>query len=362
VALMHVLVTGGAGFIGSALVRRLLAEPDVTRVTTLDALTYAGRRENLEDVAGDARHALIVGDVADDAVCDRALGGGVPSGANANPNATATAGRPDVVFHLAAESHVDRSIERAAVFVTTNVQGTRALLDAARRHATPRFVHVSTDEVYGPLAAPERAREDQPFRPSSPYAVTKAAADMLAQAYHRTYTTPVTVVRMANCYGPRQFPEKLIPLSIARARAGEAIPVYGDGQQVREWMYVEDAVDGLVRAWRSGVPGDAYNVGPGEAEARPNLRVLELLLDRLARPRALLRHVEDRPGHDRRYAIDAARARAQLGWAPRTPLEEGLSRTIDWFVANQAWLRAALDSGDTARFLDAQYGRRLRPT
>ncbi len=346
---MHLVVTGGAGFIGSALVRRLLAEPGVTRVTTFDALTYAGRRENLEDVAADPRHALVVGDVADDALVDRVLGGKAPEGA----------GRPSAVFHLAAESHVDRSIERAAVFVTTNVQGTRALLDAARRHGIDRFVHVSTDEVYGPLEAPERAGEDHPFRPSSPYAVTKAAADLMASAYHRTYATPVTVVRMANCYGPRQFPEKLIPLSVTRALDGKPIPVYGDGRQVREWMFVEDAVDGIVRAWRRGVPGAAYNIGPGEREARENLYVLGMLLDRLGKPRSLLQHVTDRPGHDRRYAIDAARAGAELGWQPATPLEEGLPRTIDWFLANQRWLRSALESGDTARFMDAQYGVRM---
>jgi len=332
------LVTGGAGFIGSALVRQLVAGSAV-RVVTLDALTYAGNLASLGPARDHPQHHFVHGDIADAALVRALL----------------AQHRPGVVYHLAAESHVDRSIDGPAAFVQTNVVGTSVLLQECLRYwqTLPepergqfRFVHVSTDEVFGSLGATGRFNEDSSYDPSSPYAATKAASDHLVRAWHRTYGLPVLVTNCSNNYGPCQFPEKLIPLVIAKARAGAPIPVYGTGANVRDWLYVEDHARALQLVAARGQPGRTYAVG-GDAE-RSNLELVHLLcalLDELAPspqgPHArLITFVADRPGHDARYAIDASRAAGELGWAPQADLERGLRRTVEWYLTNDAWVQA----------------------
>lgn len=335
------LVTGGAGFIGANLVRRALRD-DACSVVTLDLLTYAGSLDNLRDVAGHPRHRFVRGDV-----CDRAL-----------VEALLREHRPDAVLHLAAESHVDRSIDDATDFLRTNVLGTHAMLEAARRYvgsgAAPpgfRFVQVSTDEVFGSLGAGGRFHEGSAHAPNSPYAASKAGGDHLARAWANTYGLPVVTTHCSNNYGPYQFPEKLIPLMILNAVEHRALPVYGDGQHVRDWLYVDDHCDALLAAALRGAPGATYTLGGG-AE-RTNLALVEslcALLDELAPAaglrappggyRALIRFVDDRPGHDRRYAVDAARARDALGWSPAHSLDAGLRATVGWYLAHRGWCDA----------------------
>lgn len=329
-----ILVTGGAGFIGSALVRQLLRETDV-RVVTLDALTYAGNLESLGDAMSDRRHRFIHADVTD-APAVRAL---------------FAEHHPDAVVHLAAETHVDRSIDDPGAFIATNVVGTHVLLSEALRHwrALPaaaaaefRLVHVSTDEVFGSLGPDGLFSETSPYDPSSPYAASKAGADHLARAWHRTYGLPVIITNCSNNYGPYQFPEKLIPLTIARAIAGRSMPVYGRGEQVRDWLHVEDHVRALRLVLQRAEPGASYNIGAHCA--RTNLEVVREicgLLDELrpaSRPHAeRIEFVPDRPGHDQRYAIDATRIRERLGWAPRESFASGLRGTVAWYLANPEW-------------------------
>lgn len=322
----RVLVTGGAGFIGSNLVRMLLEKPDV-EVVNLDALTYAGHLENLSDVADDPRHTFVHGDI-----CDAALARDLMDGV-------------DWVMHLAAESHVDRSIDSDHAFVRTNVLGTAALLAAALDARVGRFLHVSTDEVYGelPWVDPEVEEgplftEDTPLSPRSPYSATKAASDHLALAYHTTHGLDVSVTRCSNNYGPYQFPEKLIPLMIDRALRGEPLPVYGDGLNVRDWIHVDDHCRGLIAAVERGEAGRVYNFG-GRAE-RTNLRVVEGILAALDLDASRITFVSDRPGHDRRYAIDDSRARRELGWQSDETFEVGLADTVAWYVDNQPWVKA----------------------
>jgi dTDP-glucose 4,6-dehydratase len=327
-----VLVTGGAGFIGSALVRELLrATPH--EVVTLDALTYAGHLASLRDVVDDPRHAFVRADVADaEAV-----------------RAVFAEHAPDAVLHLAAESHVDRSIDAPATFLRTNVDGTFALLEAAREawhgRDNVRFVHVSTDEVFGSLA-PDDPPFDRATRydPRSPYSASKAASDHLARAWHHTYGLPVIVTNCSNNYGPRQYPEKLIPTMVLRGARGDGLPVYGAGHQVRDWLHVEDHARGLIAALERGVPGRTYLFG-GRAE-RTNLEVVRAIcaaLDDLrpgGAPHAeLVRHVEDRPGHDVRYAIDPGDAERELDWRPATPFEQGLNATVRWYLEHVDWAR-----------------------
>jgi dTDP-glucose 4,6-dehydratase len=330
---MRVLVTGGAGFIGSAVCHALIARGDF--VVNVDKLTYAANPRSLDSIARDPRYAFERLDICDRAAMDAVL----------------AKHQPTAVLHLAAESHVDRSITGAAAFIDTNITGTYQLLEAARqywaglaaaRREAFRFVHVSTDEVYGSLGAEGRFHEDTPYRPSSPYSASKAASDHLAQAWHRTYGLPVIVSNCSNNYGPRQFPEKLIPLTILKALAGEALPVYGDGSNVRDWLHVEDHAAGLITLVERGRPGERYNVG-GESE-RTNLAVVEHIcatLDRLlpmARPRReLIAFVTDRPGHDQRYAIDAAKVRREVGWKPHRHFEAGLEQTVLWYLDNRPW-------------------------
>jgi dTDP-glucose 4,6-dehydratase len=348
---MRVLVTGGAGFIGSAVCHALLARGAC--VINVDKLTYAANPRSLDAIARDPRYAFERHDICDRAAMDAVL----------------AKHQPTAVLHLAAESHVDRSITGAAAFIDTNIAGTYHLLEAARHYCAGlapsertafRFVHVSTDEVYGSLGADGHFHEDTPYRPSSPYSASKAASDHLAQAWHRTYGLPVIVSNCSNNYGPRQFPEKLIPLTIVKALAGEALPVYGDGSNVRDWLHVEDHAAGLIALLERGRPGERYNFG-GESECT-NLAVVEHIcatLDRLMPAgtprRKLITFVTDRPGHDQRYAIDASKARRELDWKPRRHFEAGLAQTVQWYLANRAWwepLQARVYGGERLGLLE----------
>jgi dTDP-glucose 4,6-dehydratase len=353
----HILVCGGAGFIGSCYVRDVLARRDGTRITVLDKLTYAGNRANLAPVEADpeqaARFAFVQGDIADPAAVD--------------PLVAAA----DAVVDFAAESHVDRSILDPSAFLVTGVIGVRVLLEAVRRQTdlaragerrgpdgrpmgVPRLLQVSTDEVYGSVEEGS-SREGDPLAPRSPYAAAKAAGDLLVGAYRVTHDLDVVVTRGANTYGPYQHPEKLIPLATTNALDGAAIPLYGDGLQRRDWLHVADHAAAIDRVLRHGVPGGVYNV-PGGTE-RANREVVAAILARLDRPWSLVRSVPDRPGHDRRYAMDGARI-AALGWRPAVPFETGLAATVDWYRENQPWWRATRDTA-WDDYYARQYGDRL---
>ena len=330
---MRYLVTGGAGFIGSNFVRHLLIERPGCEIVNLDALTYAGHLESLDDVERDPRHTFVQGDICDAETARRVMEG------------------VDTVFHLAAESHVDRSIVQDAPFIRTNVLGTATLLSAALEENVRRFVQVSTDEVYGELPWRDpadgltdvsRFTEDTPLAPRSPYSASKAAGDHLALSYHTTHGLDVVVTRCSNNYGPFQYPEKLIPLMVTRALADEPLPVYGDGLYVRDWIHVSDHCRGLLTAAERGRAGRVYNLG-GDAE-RTNLSLVHEVLDILGKPRSLIEHVRDRPGHDRRYAIDASRAAAELGWSPAVRMHDGLRETVAWYRENQPWCNAVAPS------------------
>jgi dTDP-glucose 4,6-dehydratase len=336
---MRLLVTGGAGFIGSNFVQyvhRVMA--DVTLVT-LDLLTYAGNLANLAALEGSPRHRFVLGDITDRKVVNDLMAEGL-----------------DAVVHFAAESHVDRSIEDASAFVRTNVLGTHVLLDAARRHGVGRFVHVSTDEVYGSLGPEGRFQEDSPLRPTSPYAASKAAADLLVLATTRTYGFPAIVTRCSNNYGPYQFPEKLIPLFITNALEDKPLPLYGDGLHVRDWIYVEDHCAALHAILTRGRVGEIYNVGAdGEMS---NRALTAAILKELEKPESLIRYVEDRPGHDRRYAIDATKLRRELGWAPAAGNAEWLAVTVRWYLENRSWWEAVKD-GVYRSYFERMYRARL---
>lgn len=336
---MKILVTGGAGFIGSAVVRQAMR--DGHEVVNLDALTYAANLENVADVAGMPGYAFEQVDIRDRSALDRVF----------------AQHKPDAVMHLAAESHVDRSIDGPGAFIETNVNGTYNMLEAARawwtREGKPegfRFHHISTDEVFGSLPADPSVKftEDTPYDPRSPYSASKAASDHLVRAWHETYGLPVVLTNCSNNYGPYHFPEKLVPVVILRALAGEPIPVYGDGGNVRDWLYVEDHADALLLCLQKGQVGRSYNIG-GENEAT-NIDLVRTIcahLDELRPDGAphdrLIQFVTDRPGHDRRYAIDPSRIRAELGWRPSVTVEEGLRKTVEWYLANEDWWRPLLD-------------------
>jgi dTDP-glucose 4,6-dehydratase len=345
---MKILVTGGAGFIGSAVVRQAIA--DGHAVVNLDALTYAANLANLDGVTGSNRYAFEHADIRDRAALDRIL----------------AEHQPDVVMHLAAESHVDRSIDGPAAFIDTNVVGTATLLEAARDYWVGerpfRFHHVSTDEVYGTLGAAGRFTEETPYAPNSPYSASKAASDHLVRAWGETYGLPVVTSNCSNNYGPYHFPEKLIPVTILNALAGREIPVYGQGENVRDWLYVEDHARALLLVAERGRIGGCYNIG-GDAEARnvDIVRRICALMDELVPQGApherLIRFVADRPGHDFRYAIDATRIRDELGWAPSVTLDEGLRRTVTWFLNNRAWWQAIQARGHTLERLGLKVAR-----
>ncbi|MBY0551182.1 MAG: dTDP-glucose 4,6-dehydratase [Candidatus Obscuribacterales bacterium] len=328
---MQLLITGGLGFIGSNLVRYILKHHPEYKVINLDAETYAGHRENLADLEGDARYNFVKGRIEDKAVVEEIVSG-------------KKFGRIDGIINAAAETHVDRSITDPDVFVHTNVLGTQNLLEAAYRHGLRReggpirFVQVSTDEVYGSLGPEGYFVEDTPLTPSSPYSASKAGADMVCRAYFHTYGLPVMITRCSNNYGPYQHPEKLIPLFIMNALQDKPVPVYGDGLNVRDWLHVEDHCQAIDLAFHKGVAGEVYNVG-GHNERR-NIEITKLILKELGKNESLIKYVEDRLGHDKRYAIDATKLRTELGWKPEHNFESGIHQTIQWYLDNKKWLEA----------------------
>ncbi|HEY4360983.1 MAG TPA: dTDP-glucose 4,6-dehydratase [Bryobacteraceae bacterium] len=334
---MKFLVTGGAGFIGSAFVRMVVAKG--IDVVNLDKLTYAGNIENLTTIAGDSRYRFVHGDI-----CDAML-----------VKATIEEALPDAIVHFAAESHVDRSILSPDAFLETNLRGTLTLLEAARRAEVPKFLHVSTDEVYGSIDAPHDADENYPLRTSSPYSASKAGSDLLALSYFTTHKLPVVVTRASNNYGPYQFPEKLIPLMISNAIADQALPIYGDGMQIRDWLYVDDHCRAILAAVERGRPGEIYNVGG--SRALPNIEVVKKILSALGKPESLMQTVKDRPGHDQRYALTSEKLTRETGWKAEVPFEEGLKGTIDWYRENPEWV-AHVKSGEYLKYYDKNYGGR----
>jgi len=340
---MKFLVTGGAGFIGSAFIRLLMSDPDRSRaVVNLDKLTYAGNLENLATIATQenaARYRFFHGDI-----CDAAL-----------VNALMEEEKPDVIVNFAAESHVDRSILSPAPVFETNLRGTFTLLEAARTHQTPRYLQVSTDEVYGSIDPPHEADEDYPLRASSPYSASKAGADLLALSYFVTYKMPVSVTRASNNYGPYHFPEKLIPLMISNAMEDRPLPIYGDGQQIRDWLYVDDHARAILAVIERGRAGEIYNVGG--SRALPNLDVVRKILAAVGKPESLMQTVKDRPGHDRRYALSSAKLMRETGWTARVPFEDGLRATIEWYKSNAAWT-AHVKSGEYQKYYQSNYGGR----
>jgi dTDP-glucose 4,6-dehydratase len=336
---MKVLVTGGAGFIGSAFVRMLARESD-WRLVNLDALTYAGNLENLATVPESDRYRFVHGDIADQPLVASLF----------------AKEKPDAVVHFAAESHVDRSILSPEPVIRTNLNGTFTLLEAARSNGTGRFVHVSTDEVYGSLEPPLEATEEFPLNASSPYSAAKAGSDLLARSYFLTYKLPVVITRASNNYGPYQFPEKLIPLMIANAMENKPLPVYGDGMQIRDWLYVEDHCRGIRAVLEHGRDGQIYNIGGNRS--LPNLEVVRRLLVLTGRDESLIRYVTDRPGHDRRYALSSEKLMHETSWRPEVDFETGLARTIDWYRQNTAWVDR-VRSGAYRTYYEQNYGARV---
>lgn len=334
------LVTGGCGFIGANFIRLQLSHyPDQT-VVNLDKLTYAGNPENLTDVARDPRYRFEHGDICDRAFVDRVL----------------ATHKPDLVVNFAAESHVDRSILDSGPFVQTNIVGTQIMMDACRAIGVQRYLQVSTDEVYGSLGAEGFFTEETPLAPNSPYSASKAAADMLVRGYVHTFGFPAVITRCSNNYGPYQFPEKLIPLFISNAMKDQALPVYGTGENVRDWIHVLDHGRGIDAALRRGRLGEVYNFG-GHSEVR-NIDLTLTLLELLGKPKTLIKYVADRPGHDLRYAIDCTKSETELGWKPQHNFRDGLRETIDWYLANTAWIDR-IKSGEYRNYYEQQYGARL---
>lgn len=335
-----IVVTGGAGFIGSAFVRLVLDDRPDVEIVDIDALTYAGNLENLKGV-DEARHTFVKADICDRDAVTRA----VPDGA-------------DAIFNFAAESHVDRSILSADEFLRTNVIGTQVLLDAAREKKVRRFVQVSTDEVMGSLldGSDDYFTESSELKPNSPYAASKAAAEFVVRAARETHGVDTVITRCGNNYGPRQFPEKLIPLMIANAMRDEPLPIYGDGMNVRDWIYVDDHARAIWLAYERGKSGEAYNIGARNEQH--NVDVVRSLLDALGKPHSLIKFIEDRPGHDRRYAIDATKCETELGWKPQMSWADGLAATIEWYQENQPWVEH-IRSGAYREYYDAMYATRI---
>jgi dTDP-glucose 4,6-dehydratase len=338
------LITGGCGFIGSHFIRLLRREKPQWRIVNLDLLTYAGNLDNLADLnlGGDgSEYRFIRGDIADSSLVQQIV-------------ETET---PDAIANTAAETHVDRSLLDSAPFVRTNIEGVRVLLEVAVRYGIKRFLQVSTDEVYGSLTLDELPfSEDNQLLPNSPYAASKAAADLLVRAYHRSYGLPTLITRCGNNYGPYQFPEKFLPLFITNALDDQPLPLYGDGRQIRDWIHAEDHARALLHVLDHGLPGEIYNVSADEEQT--NRFMAEWILDMLGKSRQLIRHVEDRPGHDRRYSLTASKIRA-LGWQPSILLEQGLSSTIDWYRNQRAWWER-IKSGEYRKYYSEMYGQRLK--
>lgn len=334
---MRLLVTGGVGFIGSNFIRFVRQEHPDWEITNLDKLTYAGNLENLRDIEDRPGYRFVRGDIADRKLVDRLLSEGC-----------------DVIVNFAAESHVDRSILDASPFIETNVRGTQVLLEGARQHGIQRFIQVSTDEVYGSVDS-GRFSEGSPLAPNSPYSASKAAADLLCRAYFKTHRLATIVTRCTNNFGAYQFPEKLIPLAITNALEDKPVPVYGDGLNVRDWIFVADHCRALDVVIRKGEPGEIYNIGSGNEKT--NLELIRKLLELLGKPQSLIQFVTDRPAHDRRYALDSARITRELGWRPTHSFEEALGATVDWYLKSESWWRP-IKSGQYARYYKKMYHKR----
>ena len=334
---MKILVTGGAGFIGSNFIRHVLANRKKYSVVNYDKLTYAGNLANLVSVADDPHYHFVKGDICDASRVEAAMEG------------------CDAVVHFAAESHVDRSIYEPAAAIETNVMGTFVMLQVARKLGIERFVHISTDEVYGDILPGAFADEDSPLQPSSPYSASKAGSDLLVRSYVRTYGFPALITRSSNNYGPYQFPEKFLPLMITNALDDKPLPIYGDGKQQRDWLHVEDNCRGVLAVLERGRIGEVYNIGGLDIEE--NLTMAQRLLRLLGKPETLLSYVKDRPGHDRRYALSCDKIERDLGWKPSIPLDEGLSQTIDWYKANHEWV-AGVRAGEYRSYYEKYYENR----
>jgi len=337
---MKLLVTGGAGFIGANFVRYILEKYPDYGLLNYDKLTYAGNLENLAGLEDYPNYSFIRGDIADRKQVDEVLSGGV-----------------DAILNLAAESHVDRSLEEASVFIQTNVLGPQVLLEAALKHKVDRFIQISTDEVYGSLGARGSFTEHTPLSPNSPYAATKAAADLMVRAYFKSFGLQAIITRCSNNYGPYQFPEKLIPLFITNAFEDTPLPVYGDGLQIRDWIHVVDHCRALDLVLHGGKPGEVYNIGGGSE--RTNLEITKLILEHLRKPESLITHVKDRPGHDRRYAIDCSKINTELGFETSVSLEDGLKQTVQWYKENRPWWEK-VRSGEYREYYRRHYAERER--
>lgn len=336
---MKILVTGGAGFIGSNFILYMMRQHPQDEIINLDALTYAGNLENLKSVENEQNYSFAHGDIADKGKVNEVFKSGI-----------------DVVVNFAAESHVDRSILEPEAFVYANVLGTQVLLDAAKKFGITKFVQVSTDEVYGSLGETGLFSETTPLSPNSPYSASKAGGDLLVRAYHETFGLPVNITRCSNNYGPYQFPEKLIPLMISRALNDESLPIYGDGLNIRDWLYVEDHCSAIDLVIRQGHIGEVYNIG-GNNE-RTNIHIVQTILKELGKPESLIRYVEDRPGHDRRYGIDPTKITEELCWKPKYNFETGIKETIQWYLNNREWW-TRIQSGAYRKYMAKQYDGRI---
>jgi len=334
--LKRILVTGAAGFIGSNFARRALRQHEDWQVCAFDALTYAGNLSNLEGLDDTGRFEFVRGDICDEGAANAVFESGLWA-----------------VVNFAAESHVDRSIHGAADFVRTNVLGTQVLLDLARRHEVPRFLQISTDEVYGSLGPEGKFTEDTPLAPNSPYSASKAGADMLARSYYETHGFPILITRCSNNYGPYQFPEKVIPLFVTNLLEGQTVPLYGDGMNIRDWIHVYDHCDALMAVLERGEPGRVYNIG-GDHELT-NLELTHRIIAELGKDESVIERVKDRLGHDRRYAIDGTRIKDELGWSPRIDFASGLTETVQWYRQNESWWRA-IKTGEYLEYYKLQYG------
>lgn len=337
---MKLLITGGAGFIGSNFVQYMVEKYPHYHIVNLDKLTYAGNLANLKEIESKSNYSFLKGDIADSTFI----------------NDLFAKEQFDYVLNFAAESHVDRSITEPDIFIKTNVMGTQVLLDAAKRFQVKKYLQVSTDEVYGTLGDTGYFTEETPLAPNSPYSASKAGADLLVRAYHETYGLPVNITRCSNNYGPYHFPEKLIPLMIINALHDKPLPVYGDGLNIRDWLHVEDHCQAIDLVLHKGEPGEVYNVG-GNNE-RTNIEVVNIILSELGKPESLIKFVDDRLGHDRRYAIDATKLRSQLGWNPKYKFEDGIKQTIQWYLNNKDWWENII-SGDYQQYYEKQYANRL---
>ncbi|MFB3170439.1 dTDP-glucose 4,6-dehydratase [Neobacillus sp. 179-C4.2 HS] len=337
---MKLLVTGGAGFIGSNFVRYMVNKYPEYQIVNLDLLTYAGNPENLKDIENAANYKFVRGDIADREFI----------------NGLFQEEKFDYVLNFAAESHVDRSITDPGIFVQTNIQGTLALLDAAKTFGVTKYLQVSTDEVYGTLGETGYFTEETPLAANSPYSASKAGADLLVRAYHETFGLPVNITRCSNNYGPYHFPEKLIPLMIINALHDKELPIYGDGLNIRDWLHVEDHCQAIDLVLHKGRNGEVYNVG-GNNE-RTNIEIVKTILKHLNKPESLMKFVKDRPGHDRRYAIDATKLRTELGWSPKYNFDTGIEQTINWYLNNREWWENII-SGEYQDYVKSQYGDRL---